>query len=225
MLKLNREQVKRIVYGTTKSYTYGLCLDDGTLFYVGVGVSGRIFRHEWEVDTEYASNHLKSSVIKKQKNISYVIFLISDKDSCLKLESQLISHFGCRWDNSGILTNLTLGGESGPRGYKLTPEQLEYKKERMRACADKISATLKERYANLTIEEQNEIVSRLDGHRNNAISREKLGKKSKERWSDPLYRERVRETHRKNWENPEYREKVLAARGLNKSKTQPTNTK
>ena len=113
-------------------------------FYIGKGqikdTCGRYYRriieHQKNLDQ---SNPLKrsvaSKVLKKFKKIPYKIIKdkITEKEA-FNLEIFLIKKYGRRDNRTGILTNLTDGGE-GCSGYKATPEQ-----------KNKISIRLKEYY-------------------------------------------------------------------------------
>jgi hypothetical protein len=235
MILLSKDQAKRIIQANKgKHYTYGLCRKDGKLFYVGVGQRGRLFRHETDTKRGYVYNKLKSGIINKEEYLLYVLFIVSsDRDSCLKMEANVIRKFGRRDIGTGTLSNLTDGGDSGPNGCVYSEERLLKHTLLMRENADKIANTLKARYDSLSKEEQKEISSRLDGHRNNEKALKKIGEKSKERWSDPEYRKRlsdiqkesqsmIAEKHRVRmkqlWADPEYRQKMEAARAKARQK-------
>lgn len=102
-------------------------------FYIGKGKKGRWKDHL--SPSRDGQNRFKNSVITKIKatgqDIPVLIWQtnMSEKDA-YDLEIELIARFGRRIDESGILTNLTLGGEGG-RGVIHTPEYRERCRQRM----------------------------------------------------------------------------------------------
>ena len=102
-------------------------------FYIGKGKKGRWKDHL--SPSRDGQNHFKNSVITKIKatgqDIPVLIWQtnMSEKDA-YDLEIELIARFGRRIDESGILTNLTLGGEGG-RGIIHTPKFREQCRQRM----------------------------------------------------------------------------------------------
>lgn len=235
MILLDKIKAKKILYrDKSKSYVYGICKENGDLFYVGVGIRDRVFKHSWEARQPDASNRLKVNIIKKEKILKYVIFLVSsNREDCLKMEYNLIKYFGRIDLGTGKLSNLTDGGEFGPSGLKFSEERLKKQTEIVRKNAQKVSMTLKDRYENLSEEEKSIICSRLDQNRNNKIACEKIAKATKLRWSDPDYKNRLSEKqkesqakiadlHSKNmkskWSDSVFREKMIEARRLAKEK-------
>lgn len=235
MILLSKDSVKNIIKNNKgKHYTYGLCKANGELFYVGIGKLRRIFAHESDVKRGYVYNKLKARIINKEEHLLYVIFLISNnRDSCLKMEAAAIKKFGRRDIGTGVLSNLTDGGEAGPNGCVYSEERRLKQIDTLKISAPKIANTLKERYISLSVEEQKEIYSRLDGHRNNEKARKKIGENSKERWADPEYKKRLSErqkiaqskiadAHRARmralWNDPEYRNKMIEVRKLSRQK-------
>ena len=192
MILLSKDQAKRIIKANKgKHYTYGLCRKNGELFYVGIGQRNRLFVHETDTKRGYVYNKLKSGIINKEEYLLYVLFIVSsNRDSCLKMEANVICKFGRRDIGTGTLSNLTDGGELGPNGCVYSEERRIKHRETLSKSASKIAKTLKDRYDSLSEEEQKEISSRLDGHRNNEKALKKIGEKTKARWADPEYREK-----------------------------------
>lgn len=143
-------------------------------FYIGKGqikdASGRYYRriteHQKNSDE---SNPLKKSVaskiFKKLKKIPFKIIKdkITEKEA-FDLEISLIKKYGRRDNRTGILTNLTDGGE-GISGYEFTPEQ-----------KNKISIKNKEYY------QHNE--NPFLGKKHTKQSRKRMSKSQKKRFKD-----------------------------------------
>lgn len=109
-------------------YVYALCYpgldynithEDYTFpckpFYVGKGRYGRWDVHTNEALTTSSSNR-KSNIIrylhKMSKEVSvYILFQSDDEELCYEKESYYINAIGRKNDNTGILVNLTGGGE------------------------------------------------------------------------------------------------------------------
>jgi hypothetical protein len=111
-MKNKHEISKEISANKGKHYTYGLYRKDGTIFYVGIGTKQRVYKH-FNVKTK-DGNKLKLAVISKDgsENIEVKILKWFDtKEQAAKLEVELVNYFGRRDIGTGILTNLTAGGE------------------------------------------------------------------------------------------------------------------
>lgn len=102
-----------------KHYTYMLV--DPTSkkpFYVGKGSGKRYLDHFKEAIVDNGVNKYKTNTIKKilqsNKNVIVEIVLTSDNpNDCYNQEMSLIAQYGRKNNKSGILTNLTDGGEGG----------------------------------------------------------------------------------------------------------------
>lgn len=104
-------------------YVYELQYPDGTPFYVGKGKEKRHLNHFNNEDT---NNKFKCKVIGKIRRNggepkSIIVEDNLTEDKAFELECSLIAHYGRRDNNTGILTNLTNGGE-GASGYVFTEE-------------------------------------------------------------------------------------------------------
>lgn len=111
-------------------YVYLLCRPDGTPFYVGKGIKGRIFQHEMEAHHAHPvgeSNPFKCNVIRKLKRTDQrIIYQIDsvydrhDEQACLDREAMLILKIG-RLHEGGPLTNLAggVGNVSGSSPYSV----------------------------------------------------------------------------------------------------------
>ena len=125
---LTLEQTKRRIRGSVRPfYVYEICLHDGTPFYVGKGTAGRIAAHEAEAadTTRVSAKHrLIRAIQRRGVLIGYKLvgFYLNEEDA-LAEEKRRISEYGRRDEGTGILTNLSDGGEGHTREYP--PEQWE----------------------------------------------------------------------------------------------------
>jgi len=113
---MTKFEVKRIIKQSKhKHYVYGILRKDGRPFYIGKGSGLRINCHEQEA-LNTSTKNLKLSIIrgflKKNMELSYKIFgLYSCEKTSFKVESFLIRYYGRIDFRTGILTNLTDGGD------------------------------------------------------------------------------------------------------------------
>ena len=93
-------------------YTYAYLREDRTPYYIGKGKDRRAFDR-------------KKRDIKPPKDKSRIIFLKKNmlEEEALKHEIYMIAVFGRKDLGTGILHNMTDGGE-GTSGYKHTPEEI-----------------------------------------------------------------------------------------------------
>jgi len=230
MLLLTKTKVKDILRQSKgKSYTYGLCDKDGTLFYVGVGIRNRVLTHSYKSTLKRDGNKLKTNtILKLNGEIFYVIFLVhTTREPCLCLESKLILKFGRRDNSTGCLTNLTDGGEIGPTGYKLGEEARQRLSVMRKDNSSVYSESNKQHWLQLTTEEQQDKVSKMRSRSLDPDVVAKVASKTKERWADPEYKKRLSEKQKQsqkagaeenrkrmkaNWDNPEWKADMLKKR-------------
>ncbi len=104
-------------------------------FYVGKGKGNRWRDHLHPSSARIGKNQLKNSIIRKIRESGQDIGMLfwqtkmSEHDA-LELEKSLIAKFGRRVDGTGILANLTTGGE-GTVGRIYTAEEKEKCRQRM----------------------------------------------------------------------------------------------
>lgn len=94
-------------------YVYELRYPDGTPFYVGKGSGNRCNGHFYKSNI---TNPLKKNVINKirsnnQEPLVVIVFDNLQEHIAFETECFLIAHYGRRDNNTGILTNMTDGGE------------------------------------------------------------------------------------------------------------------
>jgi hypothetical protein len=234
---LTQSEIKSLIYkDKTKSYTYGLCRDDGTLYYVGVGIRSRALVHVSQHELLNGTNKLKTSITKKEiKNNSpkFVLFVIhKSREFCLDLEKKLISNFK-RIAEGGILSNLTDGGEIGPTGVIVSDETKKKLSSIRTSMRDIHSEKNKLWWNSLSDEEKQLKINKMRSGTNNDSARTKISKATSERWADPAYKKRLsqiqKESQKKNadvtrenmklkWADPKYRAKMLEARKIAREK-------
>jgi len=102
-----------------KYYVYSHRKENGDLFYIGMGSGKRAYKKD-----------TRSSFWKKTFNkyglIVNILFSELTKKEAYQIEEYLVRYYGRRNLNTGILVNLTNGGE-GDCGYKPTIETLKLK--------------------------------------------------------------------------------------------------
>jgi len=104
-------------------FVYALVDENNKYFYIGKGNKNRLKR------TLYCknNNYLKQSEIKKVKKITgkyptIKVLVKSSEEYCFDIEKKLIKHYGKRIDNSGILCNMSDGGD-GAAGLKISEKR------------------------------------------------------------------------------------------------------
>ncbi|MEO8496267.1 MAG: GIY-YIG nuclease family protein [Planctomycetota bacterium] len=119
------ECLSQIRVNRSPFYVYGLCSDSETPFYVGKGTGTRVAMHESESSyTNYdLAKHREIRALWSQgKAVTYKLFgTFDDEHEAFAHERQLIRAFGRRDKGTGVLTNLSDGGEGKTREYG--PEQ------------------------------------------------------------------------------------------------------
>ena len=115
-----------------RSYVYELQYPNGTPFYVGHGKGNRCYVHLSDYDP--STNELKKNIINKIRNLGQEpmvrkLFENLYEDEAKILEILLIKYYGRRDIKTGILANLTDGGE-GCSGYKASQETRKKQSEK-----------------------------------------------------------------------------------------------
>ena len=118
----NQIEDKYYVYGHFKS-------TDDTLFYIGVGT---VLNNSKKETQRYSRAYHFSNRNQFWKNIKNkygvkvrILSTHKTKIESLKKEAELVEKYGRKWLNTGILCNISSGGEIGPVGrtFKMSEEQ------------------------------------------------------------------------------------------------------
>jgi hypothetical protein len=99
---------------------------DNKPFYIGKGIDQRYLQHFREIAYKKSTNKHKTNTIKKiiKSNndvIIDIIFTSNNEEECFNKEIELIKLYGRRNNKTGILTNLTEGGD-GSSGREILEE-------------------------------------------------------------------------------------------------------
>lgn len=110
---------------TSDFYVYGL-FDKSRLFYIGKGYGKRAYNHIGEARRgSKCPVHKKIRAMSHEHDVKILAPNLTEKQA-YELEELVIITSTDRYDKSGPLLNLTLGGRGGHRGHSvvLTPEQI-----------------------------------------------------------------------------------------------------
>ena len=165
---MNLQEIKELILkNKDKFYVYSILRKDGNPFYIGKGSLYRIQMHEQEA-TKTNWDNLKLRVIrgllKKNVQIQYKIvgFYVSEQYA-LEIEKFLIIYYGRIDKRTGILTNMTDGGD--PRNTSdITKKKLsesikkyiienpkEYKITQQNATTAKRTKEIRDKYRSSTL--------------------------------------------------------------------------
>ena len=220
----------------TNFYVYGYLRavtsergEAGTYYYIGKGRGNRAY-----------SKHLSVPVPKDIDRIVIIADNLTEEEA-FKVEMQLISKYGRINEETGILRNLTNGGE-GISGYKFTDEQRARQSVGMNTPEAKAkhfagrkkyfedhpewnarhSAAVKKHYENP--ENRAKISAAVKKRMEDPENRAKLSAATKKYFKDPEARERHSATMKKYYEDPENRARKLASHNTSEFKAKISAT-
>lgn len=121
-------EIKRLIK-KYKIYCYALYKEDSQIFYVGIGTKRRVLDHLC-MSENFVPKLLKDKIIKKEisqgrKITAKILGFFDNYSEAAILEKKLIKHFGRINNRTGILSNMTDGGE-GCNGLVVSDETKEY---------------------------------------------------------------------------------------------------
>jgi len=187
-------------------YVYMYLRKDGTPYYVGKGCKNRIYeKHNVSIPTD------SHRIVFVQENM--------EERAALDLEVKLIAHYGRKDIGTGILRNVTDGGE-GSSGYRHTPEAREkireagIRKTHTEESRQKISAKIKGRVSptkgfKWSDESRAKLSKSATGRKHTQETKEKIRQINLGKKHGPETRKKVSEASKKRWETPGYRENFI----------------
>lgn len=112
---MNKIEIRKFISKRNyKYYVYGL-YDENKIFYVGVGTKFRVCQHfqksEINNHNSYKNNYIKSLYKNNKEFSAEILGFFYTREEALLLEKKLILELGRLNNNTGVLTNLTNGGE------------------------------------------------------------------------------------------------------------------
>lgn len=147
------------------------------VFYVGIG------SNKYRPNNSDGRNPIWKRYVEKHGDpIVEIIHNNLTKEEACRLEVEYIKHYGRKnVDPKGTLVNISEGGESGSKGYRLNPEQLEKRKELHKGRKRSSETKQKQREAKLgtkqTIETRLKMSDSKKGKTYPKISEAKRGSK------------------------------------------------
>ena len=182
-----------------KYYVYLYLREDGTPYYVGKGQGRRAFKNSRRRMKKPSD---KTKIIFHSENLT--------EHDAFALEKELIEKYGRKDNDTGILRNLTNGGE-GTSGIKWTPERRAAKSNLTKKqfltpeSRSKHSKKIKENHNTPEFKErQSKIMKEI---LSTPEYKEKHSKKQKETHNTPEFKEKQSKIMKENHNTPEYKEK------------------
>lgn len=183
-------------------YVYGhYILGNEKPFYIGKGKEQRA----WV--TQHRNFLWKEIVAEHEYEVRIIQNNMNEMDALL-LETKLIESYGRIDLNTGILVNMTEGGNGG-MGVLMTEEyrQKLSNSARVRWQSDRYRE--KQSVAQSTSWKNNEIRNKRIARMNAPDVKVKNSQSKKEMWKNPEYRNKSLKTRYKKWEDPTYKEFML----------------
>jgi hypothetical protein len=170
-------------------YTYAYLRKDNTPYYIGKGKGRRAYCSQRTVPRP-----TKDRILIFKKNLS--------EEEAFKHEMYMIHVFGRKNNNTGILRNLTDGGE-GVSGLVFSLESRQKMSDKRKLRVTKASTRLKQSEAQR-------------GRKQTQATKEKLSKLMAGRERSEEHCKNLSVARKKNWEDPDYRRKVTDSIRLSK---------
>jgi hypothetical protein len=139
-------------------YCYAYLREDGTPYYIGKGKGQRAYlKHP-------RANGL--DLRPKDKNRIVILKEFEDEFSAYQYEMEMIEKYGRKCDGTGILRNMTIGGEGNKSIFKTYEERKQVEIERKRKWYYDNQERLKQKAAKILDENRDEINRKRRERRN-----------------------------------------------------------
>lgn len=163
-------------------YVYGLINPlTSSVFYIGYGKGNRMYKHVTEAicynDKNFRKEKIIRQIIKEGLQVKFIKFKNNlNKENACELEKFYIAKYGTIYDKTGILTNLTKGGEGGITANNKNPGNCPEMRLKISLAltGKKLSEYHKEQ---LRLGAQNRTIHGMQGKRHKPESREVLSAK------------------------------------------------
>jgi hypothetical protein len=175
----------------TDYYVYAYMRKDGTPYYIGKGRRNRAFK--------------KHNVVIPSDRYLVIVESNLTEIGALAIERRLIRWYGRKDNETGILRNLTDGGEGGS-GYIVTKET---KEKLSKKNSGKNNPFYGKKHTQETIEKN---IAAHKGKIHTEETKRKMSESAKNFLSTKEARKKRAETTKKMWKNPEFREKITKRR-------------
>lgn len=159
-------------------YIYTLCYPNAVPFYVGKGVRNRYKCHFKPSKISFVKNIINKIHRAGKEVLIRIVFKSSNENKVFDKEKAFIKKYGRRDDNTGILCNLTDGGE-GVAGWKVTDKWRD-----SQSFIKKASWANKNSVYNSEKAKENRTNGQKKVWKNNTIRRNKVSIDNKKLWSD-----------------------------------------
>ena len=211
-----RDCYTEILRNPGKVYVYLIKRSSGEPFYVGVGQKRRIGCHQTEAKNPEKRSH-KLSIIRSDVVSYEIVGWFNDWRETAEEEVRLIALYGRRDNATGILTNMTDGGEGAPgaRNREWTDEQRAATAERQRLLwedpeyRERQIGAFKDAAKTPKRIEQISRAYKGKSHTPEARSRISAGNKGRRRTESELALQSAGK--KQLWSDPAFRERMLAA--------------
>jgi len=197
---MNLGQAKKLIDDhSERFYVYVLKKPSGIPFYVGKGTHDRIACHEIGVEfstnanVKYYKENIIRKILKNGKQINYdIILFINDEKEAYNKEIEIIKLYGRKNNHTGILANLTDGGESGGNGGA-NKGQKRSLKSRLKMSFSHIGKPSPIKGCKLTKEHRKKLSESHKGHKMPEEQRRKISEGNKKTKNSPEYIRKISE--------------------------------
>mgnify|MGYP001559589056 CR=1 FL=1 len=189
-------------------YVYILSYPDGRPFYVGKGTRNRY---------TFYGNAFAKRVVNKIRctggKVGVTLFPCQNEATAFERERRLVGFYGRRDNKTGILCNLSAGGDGPSAGWTLTKEtSMKMSKAGKRKWAksrETLLIALRKVHQN---PERNRRISEANKKNwSDGTFKKMMSMLCKKRWSNPTFKNMMSKSRRKAWANNPIRRKRMSA--------------